>query len=75
LWQPALAICVIAFLFSLEIAVFGYVPGLTSSDADLALYICWSTLLGALMLLNFTFIAGFADDMERSVTGETYEIQ
>jgi hypothetical protein len=26
-------------------------------------------------LLNFSFIAGFADDIERSVTGETHEIQ
>lgn len=75
LWRPALAICVITFLFALEIAVFGYVPGSTSSDADLALYICWSTLLGALVLLNFSFIAGFADDIEWSVTGETHEIQ
>lgn len=64
LWRPALAVCVLAFLFALEIAIFGYVPGLTSSDADLALYICWSLLLGALVLINFTFIAGFADDIQ-----------
>lgn len=66
MWKPSLIVCVLAFLFALEIAVFGYVPGLSSGDADLALYICWSVLLGALVLLNFTFIAGFADDIQHS---------
>ncbi len=66
LWRPILAVCVLAFLFALEIAIFGYVPGLGRSDADLALYICWSILLVALVLLNVTFVAGFADDIQHS---------
>ncbi len=66
LWKPSLVVCVVAFLFALEIAVFGYVPGLGSGDADLALYICWSSLLGALVLLHFTFVAGFADDIQQN---------
>ena len=46
------------FLSALEMAVFGFVPGVT--DPDVALAVCWSLLLAGLV----TFVAGFAHDIE-----------
>ncbi len=64
LWAGSLLLGVLAFLVALEIAVFGYVPGLSAADADVALYVCWSFLLAALVLFLFTFVAGFAHDLD-----------
>lgn len=62
LWRGSLIIGTISFLIALEIAIFGYFPGL--NDPDLTLYVCWSLLFAALGLFLFTFIAGFADDIQ-----------
>jgi hypothetical protein len=64
LWPYSLAMGGAAFLVALEIAIFGYVPGLGSGDAETALAICWSLLLGALILFIVTFISGFAYDIQ-----------
>jgi hypothetical protein len=62
-WPFTLGAVVVCFLIALEIAVFGFVPGV--SDPDQLLSICWSLLLAAWILMLFTFVCGFADDLRR----------
>jgi hypothetical protein len=65
LWPVSLTGAVIFFLFALEIAIFGIVPGLDSDHSELILYICWSfLLLDLLLVLPLTFISGFARDIQ-----------
>jgi hypothetical protein len=71
LWQGSLIAGSIMFLFALEIAIFGFVPGL--SDPDLILNVCWSLLLAGLGMLHLAFVAGFAHDIqETTVSGQAY---
>lgn len=62
LWPFTLTICSLLFLFALEIAIFGFVPGL--NDPDQRLYLCWSLLGVGFGLLLLTFVAGFAQDIQ-----------
>jgi hypothetical protein len=62
LWFPALIITGLAWLISIEIAIFGWVPGL--QDPDRILAVCWSMLLLALVFINLTYIFGFARDIK-----------
>jgi hypothetical protein len=66
LWPYTLSISVISIMIGLYIAITGYVPGVETSDPERILSICWSFIFGggwAVLLL--TFIAGFADDIQR----------
>jgi hypothetical protein len=62
LWPGTLGLAIALFMGALEIAIFGYVPGV----ADLAVcqYICWSLLGLGLVMLLATFAAAFARDIE-----------
>ena len=62
LWPASLAIGLLCFLVALEIAIFGFVPGVKAPD--LKNYICWSVLGTGLVVILFTFIAGFAADIQ-----------
>jgi hypothetical protein len=62
-WPFSLGTVLVCFLIALEIAIFGFVPGI--NDPDTALTICWSFLFAAWILLLFSFVAGFAADIER----------
>ena len=64
LWPGGLAIVITLFLIVLEIAVFGYFPGL--SDPDVLLTVCWSCLGAAWVLMLFTFMSGLACDIENT---------
>jgi hypothetical protein len=64
LWPASLTAVLVLFLIALEIAVFGFVPGMGNGDPELILHICWSFLLGALVMLAVTFAAGFAHDLQ-----------
>ena len=64
LWPFSLSAVLICFLIALEIAIFGYVPG--TENPDTALAICWSFLLVAWILLLFSFVSGFAYDIQHS---------
>jgi hypothetical protein len=66
-WPFTLGAVVVCFLVALEIAVFGFVPSV--SDPDQLLSICWSLLLLAWILMLFTFVCGFADDLQRRTSG------
>ena len=61
LWPVTLTVVSVCFLFALEIAVWGFVPGI--SDPDQRLYICWSFLGIGLAAYFLTFISGFAHDI------------
>lgn len=62
LWPFSLGIVLICFLIGLEIAIFGFVPGVENDDSALA--INWSLLLVAWILLLFSFVSGFAYDIQ-----------
>jgi hypothetical protein len=57
-WPWSLAASSLAFLFALEIAVFGYVPGV--ADADQRLTVVFVSLLIALVCIIVSFVSGFA---------------
>ncbi len=61
IWAPALALSSLLFLVALEIAITGFVPGVTNPDA--LLYTCWSSLAVSWILMNASFIFAFAADI------------
>ncbi len=61
LWPWALGFAAACWLVAIEIAVFGYFPGLT--DADVILYVCWSFLLATMFFINISYISAFAADL------------
>lgn len=66
LWPTTLAISVACFLLALQIAIFGYFPGV--DDAGTLLAICWGSLGVALLLILTSFVSGFAADIERRLS-------
>ena len=64
LWIPLLVIFTILFVVALEIAIFGYFPGVT--DPETLLSVCWTSLIVALLLINLIYISGFAADINTS---------
>ena len=62
LWHFSLAVSVLSFLIALEIAIFGFFP--VVNDPEVLLYTCWSFLLVGLVVLHFTFLAGFMSDIQ-----------
>jgi hypothetical protein len=63
LWPVSLTIGCLSFLVGLSIAITGYVPGV--SDDERILAICWFFVFGGgLGMFLFTFMAGFADDIQ-----------
>ena len=63
-WFYATAASGVLFLAGLEISVFGYVPNV--SDPEKILAFCWSSLFASLLLINYSFIAGFAYDIKNN---------
>lgn len=61
-WPVSLTIGSLLFLIALEIAIVGFVPGVT--DSEQKLYICWSFLGAGLGTFLLTFVAGFAHDIQ-----------
>lgn len=59
-WLLLLIITILFFITGLTVSVFG-LPGTTNQDTILT--VCWSLLLASLVLLNFTYISGFAYDI------------
>jgi len=64
LWPFSLGAVLICFLIALEIAIFGFVPGIENPETALA--ISWSLLFAAWILLLFSFVSGFAYDIQQS---------
>jgi hypothetical protein len=62
-WTWTLSVSSLLVLFALEIAIFGYVPGV--EDADQRLSVVFASLGIALILFVVSFISGFADDIQR----------
>ena len=62
IWPWTLTASTILFLAALEIAIFGYVPGV--SDQLELLHICWKILGGALALYLVSLFSGFIEDAE-----------
>lgn len=64
LWPWTLTAATILFLAALEIAIFGYVPGV--SQQMQLLHICWTILGMALLFFFLSILSGFAHDIGRS---------
>jgi hypothetical protein len=65
IWPYSLAFGSISFVIGLLIAIFGYVPGM--SDPERIINICWAFIFGGgWAVFLFTFVAGFAHDIERT---------
>jgi hypothetical protein len=62
-WLIALPLFCVSWLIALEIAIFGYFPG--ESDPDRLLYICWSFLLAAMLLIVVAFVLGLLFDARK----------
>jgi hypothetical protein len=62
LWPWTLSAATVLFLVALEIAIFGYFPGV--SEQLQLLHICWSILAVALVLYLMSILSGFACDIE-----------
>ncbi|MGO9318385.1 MAG: hypothetical protein ACLPXT_04765 [Terracidiphilus sp.] len=62
LWPWTLTAATVLFLAALEIAIFGYVPGITSQMQ--LLHICWSILGIALLFYILSILSGFAHDVQ-----------
>ena len=65
LWPYSLSVVLICFLIALEIAILGFVPRI--EDPDTALAISWSLLLAAWIMSLFSFVSGFACDIQRQI--------
>ena len=63
LWPGALCLTIVLFVCALEIAIFGYVPGV--NDLARSQYIDWSILGVGLAMLLLTFAAAIARDLAR----------
>ena len=63
-WPVALTAGVLLFLAALEIAIAGWVPGL--SDPWQKELICWASLAAALIAFLIAFVSGFAADIQAS---------
>jgi len=62
LWPWTLTAATVLFLIALEIAIFGYVPGI--SNQMQLLHICWTLLPIALAFYFLSILSGFASDIE-----------
>ena len=60
-WPWTLVASTLLFLLALEIAIFGYVPGV--SDPSALLHVCWTCLALALALFLVSVSSGFACDI------------
>ena len=64
LWQPLLLIATLSFLVGLEIAIFGYFPGLTN---PLVLQnTAMQLVFGAALLVIFSYVGGIANQLQLS---------
>jgi len=63
LWKPLLWLTVIAFAIALEISIFGIVAGL--GEEQTVLWVCWSFLGAAWLLIHATYACGAAADIAR----------
>jgi hypothetical protein len=61
LWRWTVAVGTVLFLAGLEIAVVGYVPGVTGPTR--ILHLCWAILFVALALFLLSYVLGFAHDL------------
>jgi hypothetical protein len=67
LWPWALGLAVLSWLVAIEMAVFGYFPGVT--DPEVILYTCWSFLLATMLFINISYVSGFAADIGAGSAG------
>ena len=68
IWPYTLILGTLPILLALEIAIFGYLPGIT--DDDQLLMIVFGLLGSSLAIYVLTYIAGFAYDIQQRIQGQ-----
>ncbi len=64
-WKALMILINILWLLALEIAIFGYFPGV--NDENTLLAICWGSLLLALVAVVFAYISAMVIDIKRKL--------
>ena len=67
LWVYGLTLTFISWLIVMELGIFGFFPGQTNPDT--ILNIVFTFLFSTVILENFTFVCGFARDIEERESG------
>ncbi|MBD3374338.1 hypothetical protein GF406_04815 [candidate division KSB1 bacterium] len=62
MWMPMLIITSLSWLMVMELGIFGFFPG--QSNPDTLLNITFGFVLLTVVLANFTYICGFAQDIQ-----------
>jgi len=65
-WRILLALISVLWLLAVEIAIFGYLPGV--KEADVLLAICWGALLMVLLLIPVTYVAAMMINVKEEMT-------
>ena len=73
LWIILLVLATVVMLIGLEMAIFGYFPGITAAE-DL-MNINMSIVFGSALLYILSFIAGFGDELLRQETNNSIDTQ
>jgi hypothetical protein len=69
IWPYTLSAAVVCWGIAIEIAILGFFPG--QSDAEILLAIVWAFLLAAMLLVNISYVSGFAYDSKSFKAGES----
>jgi hypothetical protein len=68
IWRPALDVAAILFLAALEVATFGYFPGLPH-DTEALTRVLWRLAAAIIVAVLLAILAGFAHDLEARAMG------
>jgi len=68
-WRWTVAAATLLFLAALEIAIVGYVPGVT--ERVRILHVCWTLVLAGIALFLVSFVLGFAHDLQARTRAST----
>ncbi len=66
LWRILLALISVLWLLAVEIAIFGFFPGVTVADVLLAF--CWGALLMTLLFIPITYAAAMIINVKEEIT-------
>jgi hypothetical protein len=72
MWPVCLAASLVLVAFALEIAVAGFVPGV--SNPDQVQLICWASLAAMRVLLPLAIFGGSVHDAQRRSSPETARV-
>jgi len=69
IWPYTLSAAFVCWGIAIEIAILGYFPG--QSDAEVLIAIVWAFLLATMLLINISYVSGFAYDSKSFNAGDS----